>query len=182
MNPGIALRTDYDGVTLRRLAKICDVANQARRLLALAAVYDGESRARAAEIGGMDRQTLRDWAHRFNAEGPDGLIDHKAPGASRRLTEAQMSELATIVEAGPDRERDGVVRWRRSDLQKVIQERFGVHYAERTVGELLKVLGFSHVSARPQAPGQDACVLDAFKKTSRPTSPSGPVNSLPTHR
>ena len=172
MNPGIPLRRDFDASTLRRLAKSCMVAKQARRLLALAAVYDGESRARAAEIGGMDRQTLRDWVHRFNAEGPAGLIDHKAPGAARRLTDAQMAELASIVEAGPDRARDGVVRWRRIDLKQIIRERFGVTYAERSVGDLLKTLGFSHVSARPQAPGQDPRLLEAFKKTSPTGLPS----------
>ena len=171
MNPGIPLRVDYDAAELRRLAKSSKVAKQARRLLALAAIYDGESRARAAEIGGMDRQTLRDWVHRFNAAGPAGLIDHKAPGARRRLSDDQMSDLAAIVAAGPDRARDGVVRWRRIDLKQVIYDRFGVVYAERSVGALLKVLGFSHVSARPQAPGQDPRVLEAFKKTSATALP-----------
>jgi transposase len=172
MRPGIALRGDFDAAGLRRLAKGSREAKQARRLLALAAVYDGESRGRAAQIGGMDRQTLRDWVHRFNAEGPAGLINHKAPGARRWLSEAQMAELATIVEAGPDRARDGVVRWRRIDLKRVIHDRFGVTYAERSVGELLKVLGFSHVSARPQALGQDPRQLEAFKKTSPTGSPN----------
>ena len=172
MNPGIPLRPDFDAATLRRLAKACRVAKQARRLLALAAVYDGESRACAAQIGGMDRQTLRDWVHRFNADGPARLIDHKPPGPPRRLTDAQMAELAAIVEAGPDRTRDGVVRWRRIDLKQIIRERFGVTYAERSVGELLQVLGFSHVSARPQTPGQDPRVLEAFKKASPTGSPT----------
>jgi len=164
MKLGIPLRRDFDAAGLRRFAKGCRDSKQARRLLALAAVYDGESRARAAQIGGMDRQTLRDWVHRFNAEGPAGLIDHKPPGARRWLSEAQMAELATIVEAGPDRVRDGVVRWRRIDLKQIIHDRFGVTYAERSVGELLKVLGFSHVSARPQVLGQDPRQLEAFKK------------------
>jgi transposase len=172
MNPGIPLRPDFDAAGLRRLAKACRKAKQARRLLALAAVYDGESRGRAAQIGGMDRQTLRDWVHRFNAEGPAGLIDHKPPGPARWLSEEQMAELAAIVEAGPDRARDGVVRWRRVDLKQVIGERFGVTYAERSVGELLKALGFSHVSARPRALGQDPRQLGAFKKTSPTGSPN----------
>ncbi len=145
---------------------------QARRLLALAAVYDGESRERAAQLGGMDRQTLRDWVHQFNAEGPAGLVDHKAPGPTRWLSDEQMSELAAIVEAGPDRDRDGVVRSRRVDLKRVIQERFGITDAERSVGALLKVLGYSHVSPRPQAPGQDTETLEAFKKTPPAGSPS----------
>lgn len=172
MKPGIALRRDFDAAGLRRLAKGCGGARQARRLLALAAVYDGESRGRAAQIGGMDRQTLRDWVHRFNAEGPAGLIDHKPPGPARWLNDAQMAELAAIVEAGPDRVRDDVVRWRRIDLKQIIHERFGITYAERSVGELLKALGFSHVSARPQVLGQDPRQLEAFKKT----SPTGSAN------
>ena len=84
----------------------------------------------------------------------------------RRLTPAQMAELAQIVETGPDRAADGVVRWRRVDLKRVVGERFGVDYHERSIGKLLKVLGFSHVSARPRHPAQDAGVMEAFKKTS----------------
>ena len=167
MNRGIPLRSDFDGAELRRLSKASKNAKQARRLLALAAVYDGESRSRAAQIGGMDRQTLRDWVHRFDAEGPQGLIDRKPPGPARRLSDTQMMELSAIVEAGPDRDRDGVVRWRRVDLKRVIQERLGITYAERSVGELLKALGFSHVSARPQALGQDPHQVEAFKKNFR---------------
>jgi len=71
--PTVELRDDYDAAALRRLAKRSQNNRQIRRLLALAAVYDGRSRAEAAQVGGMDRQTLRDWAHRFNAEGPEGL-------------------------------------------------------------------------------------------------------------
>jgi transposase len=136
-------------------------------LLSLAAVLDGKSRAEAATIGGMDRQTLRDWVHRFNAAGPDGVKDNRAGGLPPRLSAEQKAELAQIVETGPDREKDGVVRWRRVDLQRVIAERFGVDYCERYVGTLLKKIGFSYISARPRHPGQDAEVIAAFKKTSR---------------
>jgi len=97
----------------------------------------------------MDRQTLRDWVHRFNASGLDGLLDNWTEGPKPRLSCAQMAEVARIVEAGPDREKDGVVRWRRVDLKRVIAERFGVDFHERYVGTLLKKLGFSHISARP---------------------------------
>ncbi len=159
---------------LRRLAARTRDAKQSRRLLSIAAVLEGMSRADAARIGGMDRQTLRDWVHRFNEGGPDGLRDNWVRSKPRRLTEAQQAELAGIVEAGPDRAVDGVVRWRRVDLQRVITERFGVVYHERTVGKLLKALGFSHVSARPRHPKQDGAVIEAFKKTgharSQPTS------------
>jgi transposase len=142
-------------------------ANQSRRLLSIAAVLDGMSRADAAKIGGMDRQTLRDWVHRFNAHGPTGLKDNRRRGNPRRLSSAQQVELAGIVETGPDPAIDGVVRWRRVDLQRVIEERFGVEYHERTIGKLLDALGFSHISARPRHPKQDGAVVEAFKKTSR---------------
>ena len=115
----------------------------------------------------MDRQTLRDWVHRFNAGGPEGLIDNWTEGPKPRLSASQSAELATIVEAGPDRETDGVVRWRRVDLKRVIAERFGVDFHARHVGKLLKRLGFSHMSVRPSHPAQDERIVEAFKKTSR---------------
>ena len=167
MTVSVRIRQDYSSQELRRLASRSKDANQSRRVLSLAAVLDGLSRADAARMGGMDRQTLRDWVHRFNADGPDGLFDHWAPGQPSRLSEDQKVILTKIVETGPDLAVDGVVRWRRIDLQRVIKERFGVHYHERHVGALLKKLGFSHMSARPQHPGQDAGVISAFKKTSR---------------
>ena len=165
--PQVQLRDDYDAAGLRTLARRSRDVRQARRLLSLAAVYDGMSRAEAAKVGGMDRQTLRDWAHRFNAEGPEGLKNRAGAGRKRRLSEAQMQALADIVETGPDPKVDGVVRWRRIDLKRVIEERFGVVYSERAISDLLAELAFSYISGRPQHPRQDARVLDAFKKTSR---------------
>lgn len=165
MPSAVRLREDFSAVELRGLAKRAKNAGQSRRLLSLAAVREGKDREEAARIGGMDRQTLRDWVHRFNAEGPQGLLDHRAPPRPSRLNAAQMAELSTIVEAGPDREIDGVVRWRRIDLQAVIARRFGVEYHERYVGKLLKKLGFSHISARPRHPGQDARIVEEYKKT-----------------
>ena len=121
MSVCIALRDDYDSIQLRRLAKRCRDPRQVRRLLALAAAYDGMSRAEAAKVGGMDRQTLRDWAHRFNEEGPEGLKHRAGAGRPRLLSDEQMGELSVIVETGPDPEVDGVVRWRRIDLKRVIE-------------------------------------------------------------
>lgn len=169
--PPIQLRDDYDAGELRRLAKRSRDNRQTRRLLALAAVYDGMGRAEAAQVGGMDRQTLRDWAHRFNAEGPEGLTDRPRPGRGRWLSAAQMAELAEIVETGPDPAVDGVARWRRIDLRRVIEERFAVVYSERAISDLLARLAFSHISGRPQHPEQDERVIDGFKKTSRARSP-----------
>ena len=167
MPSAVTLRMDFSASELRRLAKSSKDANQSRRLLSLAAVRDGMNRADAARIGGMDRQTLRDWVHRFNKAGPEGLRDAWASGPDPRLSLSQRNELAAIVEAGPDREVDSVVRWRRIDLKRIIHERFSVDYHERYVGTLLKLLGFSHMSARPRHPRQDAEVIEAFKKTSR---------------
>lgn len=166
MGTAVKLREDYSAGELRQLAARSKDANQSRRLLSLAAVREGMSRTNAARIGGMDRQTLRDWVHRFNASGPDGLYDNWYSGPPERLSAAQKAELVELVEAGPDRTKDGVVRWRRRDLQRVIEERFGVHYHERHVSRLLHQLGYGHISARPQHPKQDAKVLEAFKKTS----------------
>jgi transposase len=161
----VTMRTDYSAGELRGLATTTRNANQSRRLLSLAAVLDGMNRTEAARIGGMDRQTLRDWVHRFNERGPDGLLDGWSKGPEPRLSAAQRAEIAELVETGPDRAVHGVVRWRRVDLQRVIGERFGVNYHERTIGKLLKALGFSHVSARPRHPKQDERTIEAFKKT-----------------
>ncbi len=163
----VKIRTDYSAAELRRLAASSKDANRSRRLLSLAAVLDGMNREDAARIGGMDRQTLRDWVHRFNAEGPDGLKDICSKGASSRLAPEQLAAFAEVVETGPDRTKDGVVRWRRIDLKRVIKERFGVVYHERTIGKILKQIGFSHISARPRHPGQKIETIAAFKKTSR---------------
>lgn len=162
----VEIKPSHTPVELRRLAAGTKNANQSRRLLSIAAVLDGMSRAEAALIGGMDRQTLRDWAHRFNDQGPDGLKDNRRRGNPSRLSKAQQVEFAEIVETGPDRKVDGVVRWRRVDLQRVIAERFGIDYHERTIGKILKQLGFSHISARPRHPMQDGETIAAFKKTS----------------
>ena len=163
----IGLRADYTAETVRMAAAGVRDAAQARRLLSIAAVYDGMNRRQAAKIGGMDRQTLRDWVHRFNTEGPDGLVNRKPPGAAPKLTVEQKRALAALVEAGPDVETDGLVRWRRIDLKQVIRERFGVDYHERSVSRLLHDLGFSHMSARPQHPKQNAKAMDMFKKILR---------------
>ena len=166
MSSAVSLRDDYSPAELRRLAAATRNVNQSRRLLSLAAVRDGMNRTEAARIGGMDRQTLRDWVHRFNAQGPGGLLDSWSKGPEPRLSEEQRAEMAELVETGPDRAVHGVVRWRRIDLQRAILDRFGVAYHERTVGKLLKALGFSHISARPRHLGQDARTIEAFKKTS----------------
>jgi len=163
---GIELRDDYSADDLRVLAGKSRDAKQARRLMALAGVADGLSRTDAAAIGLMDRQTLRDWAHRFNRHGPDGLIDSKSTGPKPKLSSDERATLKAIVVAGPDPAKDGVVRWRCIDLVAIIKTRFGVEYHESSVGKLLRSLGLSHVSARPRHPKQDPETIETFKKTS----------------
>jgi len=165
MGSAVKVRMDYSADELRRLARSSKDVRKSSRLLSIAAVLDGMSRAEAAKIGGMDRQTLRDWVHRFNEAGPVGLVDQWSPGPPSRLSPEQQAELARIVETGPDPAVDGVVRWRLIDLQRVIKERFGVDYDARYVGKLLDKLDFSHVSARPRHPAQDVHIVEEFKKT-----------------
>jgi transposase len=163
MPSAVRLREDYSAEELRALARRSKTVNQSRRFLSLAADRDGMDRGSAAKIGGMDRQTLRDWVHRFNVSGPEGLIDNWTEGPKPRLSAEQLAQFAQVVEAGPDRERDGVVRWRRIDLKRVIAERFGVDFHPRYVGKLLQKLGFSHISARPRHPAPDERIVEAFK-------------------
>ena len=182
MATGVAItRTDLDAAGLRRAAAQATDADAARRMLALALVLDGRRRTEAAELCGMDRQTLRDWVHRYNALGLPGLSDRVSPGAKPRLSREQDAEVARLVREGPEFSEHGVVRWRRIDLSRVIKTRFGVHLAERSVGALLRRLGFRRLSARPRHPGHDATAQQTHKKTlptwSPPRSPTTPAAS-----
>ena len=167
MATAVTVRADFSADELRRLAAASKHANQSRRLLSLAAVLDGMSLADAAPIGGMDRQTLRDWVHRFNERGPEGLKDSWSKGHPPRLSAEQLAQLAEVVETGPERAVHGVVRWRRVDLQRIVADRFGVAYHERTIGKILKQLGFSHVSASPRHPAKDEGTVAAFSAAPR---------------
>jgi transposase len=160
-------RTELSASELRREAARAKDARASRRMLALALVLEGKSRTEAAESCGMDRQTLRDWVHRYNAEGLGGLFNRPLPGRQPRLSSAQMQELATIVETGPDPASDGMVRWRRIDLCAVVERRFGVRFAERSMGEILRRLGFARLSARPRHPQSDAESQAVYKKLHR---------------
>lgn len=168
MSASIRVREDFAAADLRRLAKVSRDAGQTRRLLALAEIYDGGSRTDAARIGAVGLQTVRDWVLAFNAPGPDGLIDGKAPGKTPKLSPEQRQALAAIVERGPDLDRDGVVRWRLKDLAAWIQASFGVSLDESSVGRVVKALGFRKLSARPRHYAQDPATLAAFKKTCPP--------------
>lgn len=155
-------RTELTAPELRLAAARTKDARASRRMLAIALVLEGMDRTTAARTCGMDRQTLRDWVHRYNAEGLAGLSNRRGTGRPRRLTPEQMTELAGWVEAGPDPEQDGVVRWRRKDLARRIEAEFGVVLHERTVGKQLVALGFHRLSVRPQHPKSDAAAQDVF--------------------
>lgn len=169
MAAAVGLRDDYGASDLRGLACKARDGAQARRLMALAAVVDGKSRAEAAAVGLMDRQTLRDWVVRFNAEGPEGLIDRTSPGRPPKLTPAQKQELRQVVEDGPRKHVADLVRWRRADLAAVAKARFDVDCHATTIGRVLRELGFSHISPRPRHPAKNEQAAEEFKKT----SPSG---------
>ena len=165
MGHAIAVRSDFTSGEVRRFAKRAKDAAQARRLLAIAAVLDGASREESAKIGGMDRQTLRDWVIRFNEQGPDGLINIPSPGVPPKLDDTHRAFLARIVNEGPIPAVHGVVRWRACDLIMQLHGEFGLSVSDDTIYRVLKELGFSHVSARPKAYKQNADAMDAFKKT-----------------
>jgi transposase len=159
-------RRELSAADLRREAVRCREAAASRRMLALASVREGGSREAAARAAGMGRQTLRDWVHRYNAEGLAGLRDRPRSGRRPRLTPEQGAELAAIVGRGPDPDRDGVVRWRRVDLKALIKARYDVELHERSVGKLLRRLGFVRLSVRPQHPLSDPEAQAALKKAS----------------
>jgi transposase len=181
MGVAVRLREDYAAAQLRGLARQSHDAGQTRRLLALAAIYDGGSRGAAAQIGGPDRrprsaaqiggvglQTIRDWVLAFNARGPDGLIDGKAPGKVPLLDAQKRQALAKIVEEGPIPAAHGVVRWRLIDLAQWVFDQFAVSISQQTLSRELRVLGFRKLPARPRHHAQDGEAVAAFKKTSSP--------------
>ncbi len=157
-------RQDLSVDDLRREAGRTRDAKAARRMLAIAFVLDGCSREDAAASCGMDRQTLRDWAHRYNANGLAGLADlPRCCGPKPRLSAEQEAIVAEWVEQGPELARDGVVRWRCVDLQSRIEREFGVNLHERTVGKLLRKLRFRRLSVRPQHPRSDPAAQASFR-------------------
>jgi transposase len=164
MAAAIALRSDYKSTQLRDLARQSEDADQVRRLLALALVYDGGSRSEGARAGGVGLQTFRDWVLRFNAAGPAGLVDGKAPGQAPRLDQAQRRELAQLIDDGPIPAVQGVVRWRLSDLAQWVMETYGTSISEQTLSRYLRAMGYRRLSARPRHHAQNPDAVAAFKK------------------
>jgi transposase len=159
-------RTEHTAADLRVFASKSRDGAQVRRLLALAFILEGASRAEAAARSGMDRQTLRDWVHRYNADGIAGLRSGHGPGKPPSLNDAQMAELKVAVLKGPDPETHGVVRWRCVDLRAEVASRFTIEVTERTIGKWLRKLGLTRLQPRPFHPKKDAAAQASFKKTS----------------
>ena len=160
-------RTDHTAMELRLLAAKSRNAAQARRMLGIAMVLDGASRADAARQAGMDRQTLRDWVHRYNEGSIEGLVSRAAPGAAPKLSAAQMTELRELVVAGPDPALHQVVRWRCLDLRAEVTRRFSVTVPERTIGKWLRKLKLTRLQPRPYHPKKDEEAQQEFKKRAR---------------
>jgi transposase len=162
----IALRADFDALRLRAAARKTKDAGQARRLLALAAVYDGATRTEASKIGGVTLQIVRDWVVKFNAQDPDGLIDRKAPGQPPRLNDTHRAALAAMIESGPMPSLHGVVRWRLVDLCQWLWAEFRVSIAKQTLSRELRTMGYRKLSARPRHHAQAEGAIEHFKKAS----------------
>lgn len=178
----IPLRPDFDAALLRRLARQSRDPDQARRLLTLAEIYDGGSRSDAARIGGVGLQIVRDWVLWFNAEGQDGLVNGKAPGAPSLLDTRQRQALRQVVEAGPAPAIHGVVRWRLIDLAQWVFEEFQVSISKQTLSRELRNMGFRKLSARPRHHAQDEEAATAFKKTFPPSWKKPPQSRLAANR
>jgi transposase len=161
-------RQDLSAADLRQAAARTQDGKVARRMLAIARVLEGCSRTEAAETCAMERQTLRDWVHRFNASGLDGLLDQpRRNGPLPCLSAEQQAEIEAWVDAGADLKRDGVVCWRCVDLQQRIEQSFGVCLHERTVSKLLHKLSFRRLSVRPQHPKSDPEAQASFRRSFR---------------
>lgn len=168
MAAAISLRKDFTSKDLRLLAKRSRDGGHARRLLAMAEIYDGGARNDAARIGGVGLQTIRDWVLRFNEKGPDGLVDGKAPGQPPKLNDAQRQALASVIESGPIPAVHGVVRWRLVDLGQWIFEEFRISIAKQTLSRELRAMGYRKLSARPRHHAQAEGAIEDFKKVSLP--------------
>lgn len=159
-------RTDHTSAELRARSVKCGDGAEVRRMLALALVLDGRPRREAAALNGMDRQTLCDWVHRYNAAGLEGLKTRKSPGKAPRLSAVQKAELRALVIKGPDPAVNEVVRWRCVDLQAEVARRWSVEVHESTIGKWLGELGLTRLQPRPVHPKKDAEAGTTFKKTS----------------
>ena len=182
MAAALAVRDDFTAARMRAVARSSRDPNQVRRLLALATIYEGGTRGDAAQFGGVGLQTVRDWVLRFNAAGPDGLIDVLPPGGASLLDDAQRQALAQIVESGPIPASHGVVRWRLIDLAQWVWDEFAISVSKQTLSRELRALGYRKLSARPRHHAQDEDAIPTFKKTSPPKWRRSGQRSRAAHR
>jgi transposase len=164
----VPLRRDFDAAALRRIARKTKNGPQARRLLALSAIYEGATRTEAARIGGITLQIVRDWVVKFNAHGPESLIDRKPPGQPSRLTDAHRAALMARLDEGPIPSVHGVVRWRLIDLIAWVWEEFRITISKQTLSRELRAMGYRKLSARPRHHEKSEAAVSAFKKSSQP--------------
>jgi transposase len=165
----VALRTDFHADALRAIARKAKDGPQARRLLSLAAIYEGATRTEAARIGGVTLQVVRDWVVKFNVLGPEGLIDRKPPGQPSRLTDAHRAALMARLDEGPIPAVHGVVRWRLVDLIAWAWEEFRITISQQTLSRELRAMGYRKLSARPRHHEKSEAAVAAFKKSSPPS-------------
>jgi transposase len=165
----VALRTDFHADALRAIARKAKDGPQARRLLSLAAIYEGATRTEAARIGGVTLQVVRDWVVKFNVLGPEGLIDRKPPGQPSRLTDAHRAALMARLDEGPIPAVHGVVRWRLVDLIAWAWEEFRITISKQTLSRELRAMGYRKLSARPRHHEKSEAAVAAFKKSSPPS-------------
>jgi transposase len=182
MSVPIPLRRDFKAYQLRGLAKKAKDGPQARRLLALASIYDGAPRTEAAKIGGVGLQIIRDWVLRFNARGPDGLLNGKSPGQPSKLNDIQRKAIARMIESGPIPAVHGVVRWRLIDLAQWIFEEFRITIAKQTLSRELRAMGYRKLSARPRHHAQAKGAVENFKKTFPPAWTKWPAKRRSTSK
>jgi transposase len=166
MGVAVSFRSDFDAARLRAIAKQAKDGPQARRLLALASIYDGATRTEAAKIGGVTVQIVRDWVLKFNAHGPEGLLNRKAPGQPSRLKDQHRVALAGAIESGPTPPIHGVVRWRLVDLCHWVFDEFRIEIAPQTKSRELRAMGYRKLSARPRHYAQAEGAIEDFKKVS----------------
>ena len=165
----LPIRTDLSAGELRALARREKDPRAASRLYAVAHALEGESRAEAARLAGMERQALHDAVVRYNAEGLAGL--HDRPKGRRRpvLDQDDEAALVQIVLAGPDLAHHGRTEWTLPSLAEEIAQRWGKRLHPASLSRVLRRLGLSKQKTRPRHPQADAEAQEAFKRGALPT-------------
>lgn len=163
----LSIRDDMTSEQVRRLARRARDPRVARRLLAIANALDGMSRATAAKLAGMDRQTLRDWVIRYNEHGVDGLGDRWGAGRPTAVSEGQLAAVKAAILQAACRSGDTKPAFRIVDVAAIIEERTGVRYSVSGAHRLMRTMGLSYQKSRPSHPKANPAARERFKKLSR---------------